>query len=84
MVECGEQNRRLRRVDHDFRTRRCTLLSLVVIIILARLLGSAFHYFHQPPVIGEIIAGILLYVTDRARKSCRRLPLDNRGRRRSR
>jgi Kef-type K+ transport system membrane component KefB len=36
------------------------LLSLVVIIILARLLGSAFHYFHQPPVIGEIIAGILL------------------------
>src|SRR5271170_4474475 len=36
------------------------LLSLVIIIILARLLGSAFHYFHQPPVIGEIIAGILL------------------------
>jgi Kef-type K+ transport system membrane component KefB len=36
------------------------LLALVVIIILARLLGSAFHYFHQPPVIGEIIAGILL------------------------
>jgi Kef-type K+ transport system membrane component KefB len=36
------------------------LLALVVIIIMARLLGSAFHYFHQPPVIGEIIAGILL------------------------
>jgi Kef-type K+ transport system membrane component KefB len=36
------------------------LLSLVTIIILARLLGSAFRYFHQPPVIGEIIAGILL------------------------
>ena len=36
------------------------LLALVIIIILARLLGSAFHYFHQPPVIGEIIAGILL------------------------
>jgi Kef-type K+ transport system membrane component KefB len=36
------------------------LLALTIIIILARLLGSAFHYFHQPPVIGEIIAGILL------------------------
>jgi len=36
------------------------LLALVIIIIMARLLGSAFHYFHQPPVIGEIIAGILL------------------------
>lgn len=36
------------------------LLSLVTIIIMARLLGSAFRYFHQPPVIGEIIAGILL------------------------
>src|SRR3984885_10717234 len=36
------------------------LLALLIIIILARLLGSAFHYFHQPPVIGEIIAGILL------------------------
>jgi Kef-type K+ transport system membrane component KefB len=36
------------------------LLALLIIIILARLLGSIFHYFHQPPVIGEIIAGILL------------------------
>jgi len=36
------------------------LLALLIIIIMARLLGSAFHYFHQPPVIGEIIAGILL------------------------
>ena len=36
------------------------LLALVIIIIMARLLGTAFHYFHQPPVIGEIIAGILL------------------------
>jgi hypothetical protein len=36
------------------------LLALVIIIVMARLLGSAFQYFHQPPVIGEIIAGILL------------------------
>ena len=36
------------------------LLALIVIIILARMLGSLFRAFHQPPVIGEIIAGILL------------------------
>lgn len=36
------------------------LLALVVIIVLARLLGAAFRLIHQPPVIGEIIAGILL------------------------
>ncbi len=36
------------------------LLALVVIVVLARLLGNAFRVFHQPPVIGEIIAGLLL------------------------
>jgi Kef-type K+ transport system membrane component KefB len=36
------------------------LLALLVIIVLARLLGNAFRVLHQPPVIGEIIAGILL------------------------
>jgi len=36
------------------------LLALVVIIIVARLLGAAFRYLNQPPVIGEVIAGILL------------------------
>src|ERR1700749_3483698 len=36
------------------------LLALIVVIILARALGSLFRAFHQPPVIGEIIAGILL------------------------
>jgi len=36
------------------------LLALLVIIVLARLLGNAFRLFHQPPVVGEIIAGILL------------------------
>jgi Kef-type K+ transport system membrane component KefB len=36
------------------------LLALIVVIILARMLGSLFRRFHQPPVVGEIIAGILL------------------------
>ncbi len=36
------------------------LLALVVIILCARALGWVFRRFNQPPVIGEIIAGILL------------------------
>jgi len=36
------------------------LLALVVIILCARGLGSVFSRFSQPPVIGEMIAGILL------------------------
>src|SRR5262249_52720629 len=36
------------------------LLALVAIIVLARGLGALFRRFHQPPVIGEIIAGIML------------------------
>lgn len=36
------------------------LLALVVIILCARALGSVFRRFNQPPVIGEMIAGILL------------------------
>src|SRR5262249_40046694 len=36
------------------------LLALVVVIVLARTVGSLFAYFQQPPVVGEIIAGILL------------------------
>jgi len=36
------------------------LLALVVILILARLVGTLFRRFGQPPVIGEVIAGILL------------------------
>jgi Kef-type K+ transport system membrane component KefB len=37
-----------------------TLLALVVVLILARLLGAVFKRFHQPAVIGEVIAGIAL------------------------
>ena len=36
------------------------LLALVAVIIAGRLLGAAFRYVGQPPVIGEVIAGILL------------------------
>jgi Kef-type K+ transport system membrane component KefB len=36
------------------------LLALIVIIIVARTLGSVFHLIGQPRVIGEMIAGILL------------------------
>ncbi len=36
------------------------LLALVVIILAARGLGWAFGRFNQPPVVGEMIAGILL------------------------
>ncbi len=36
------------------------LLALVVVIVVARAVGSLFAYFAQPPVVGEILAGILL------------------------
>jgi Kef-type K+ transport system membrane component KefB len=36
------------------------LLALVVVILVARAVGSLFKYLHQPPVVGEILAGILL------------------------
>jgi Kef-type K+ transport system membrane component KefB len=36
------------------------LLALVVVILAARGLGFLFSYLHQPPVIGEMIAGIML------------------------
>ncbi len=36
------------------------LLALVVVLITARALGAAFRRIGQPPVIGEVIAGIVL------------------------
>jgi Kef-type K+ transport system membrane component KefB len=36
------------------------LLALAVVIVVARALGTLFSYFQQPPVVGEIVAGILL------------------------
>lgn len=37
-----------------------TFLALAVIMATARLVGAIFSRFQQPPVIGEVIAGILL------------------------
>lgn len=36
------------------------LLALAVIIVVARAVGALFNRLHQPPVMGEILAGILL------------------------
>jgi K+:H+ antiporter len=36
------------------------LLALVAVIAFGQLLGRAFRYIGQPPVIGEVVAGILL------------------------
>jgi Kef-type K+ transport system membrane component KefB len=36
------------------------LIALTVVVIVGRLLGRLFSYIGQPPVIGEVIAGILL------------------------
>jgi Kef-type K+ transport system membrane component KefB len=36
------------------------LLALVLVIAAARSLGAIFRLIHQPPVVGEMIAGILL------------------------
>src|SRR5262245_52501667 len=36
------------------------LLALSAVIALGRILGKAFNYIGQPPVIGEVVAGILL------------------------
>ncbi|MFT3929561.1 MAG: cation:proton antiporter [Spongiibacteraceae bacterium] len=37
-----------------------TLLLLIAVIVIGRLLSSALRHIGQPPVIGEILAGILL------------------------
>ena len=36
------------------------LLALVVVIVAARLVGALFRMIQQPPVVGEVVAGILL------------------------
>jgi Kef-type K+ transport system membrane component KefB len=38
-------------------------LAIAVIVIAARLFGKLFQYFHQPAVVGEIVAGLLLGAT---------------------
>jgi Kef-type K+ transport system membrane component KefB/mannitol/fructose-specific phosphotransferase system IIA component len=36
------------------------MIQVVVVLGLARVLGEIFRYFHQPPLAGEILAGIIL------------------------
>jgi len=36
------------------------LLALAAVVVLARILGALFRYVHQPPVIGEVVAGLAL------------------------
>jgi Kef-type K+ transport system membrane component KefB len=36
------------------------LTALTTVIIAARIIGAVFRRFHQPPVMGELLAGILL------------------------
>jgi Kef-type K+ transport system membrane component KefB len=36
------------------------LVALVVIILASRALGAAFRFLKQPPVIGEVLAGVML------------------------
>ncbi|MBN8221896.1 MAG: cation:proton antiporter, partial [Spirochaetes bacterium] len=36
------------------------LTQLLVLIIAARLLGSLFKRFHQPAIVGEMLAGVIL------------------------
>lgn len=36
------------------------LTNLLILIVVARLLGQAFHRFKQPAIIGEMLAGVIL------------------------
>jgi Kef-type K+ transport system membrane component KefB len=49
----GDAGLRLDALMHVF-------IALAVIIVMARLMGSAFALLKQPPVIGEVIAGLML------------------------
>ena len=44
----------------QFETLLHLLLALAVIVVAARVVGSVFRRLGQPPVIGEVVAGILL------------------------
>jgi Kef-type K+ transport system membrane component KefB len=36
------------------------LLALLLVLVTSRVLGSLFRYINQPPVIGEVVAGLML------------------------
>jgi Kef-type K+ transport system membrane component KefB len=37
-----------------------TLMGVAIVVVVARLAGQLFAWLHQPPVIGEVVAGIAL------------------------
>ena len=49
-----------REMSEQIDTLLHVLLALAVIIVTARVVGALFRWFHQPPVIGEVVGGILL------------------------
>ncbi len=49
-----------REMSEQIDTLLHVLLALAVIIVTARVVGALFRRFHQPPVIGEVVGGILL------------------------
>ena len=55
-----------------------TLLGVAVVVVLARLAGALFRRMHQPPVIGEVVVGILLGPSLLGSASEVLFPLDSR------
>ena len=70
------------RAGHKIDNLLHVLLALVVIIVAARIVGFVFRRIGQPPVIGEIIAGILLgpSLLGPSRARSLRVPASRRGR----
>ena len=56
----GEKGRRVYRGDNGCLMLVNVQLALTVIIITARLMGMLFKRLDQPPVIGEVLGGIML------------------------
>ena len=56
----GKEARRVYRSDNGCLMLVKVLLALTVIIITARLMGMLFKRLDQPPVIGEVLGGIML------------------------
>jgi Kef-type K+ transport system membrane component KefB len=55
-----------------------TLLGVAVVVVLARLAGALFQRIRQPPVIGEVLVGILLGPSLLGSASEALFPLDSR------
>lgn len=47
-------------VRNQFDAFSRVLVALVIVILAARVVGAAFAWLRQPPVVGEVLAGVLL------------------------